>query len=200
MSQVTVRIASELSGKSRETINKATKDGTLSFSLNSKRHKVIEIVELERVYPLVKSMDEINTPSVPIRTSNVASESDTREELAVTRQKLTNSEALRETLTAERERERRQLESEIENLRSSLEKSQDQHNKALLLITDQSQQPKQRGGGWEDTAHKLTEQIAQQQVGMENRLAELQAAARRQAIQEIKGKSWWRVLVLKLPE
>lgn len=194
MSQVTVRIASELSGKSRETINKATKDGTLSFSLNSKRHKVIAIAELERVYPLVKSMDEINLPLDPVRKSGVESESDTREELAVMRQKLASSEALRETLTAERDRERRQLESEIDHLRASLEKSQDQHNKALLLITDQSLAAKPGGGDSAVTLRQMQEQLKSHEELLEKRLAELHEAARREAVEHLKDKYWWQLV------
>jgi len=41
MSEITVKQAALLTGKSRETINAATKDGTLSFSHNARKHKVI---------------------------------------------------------------------------------------------------------------------------------------------------------------
>jgi len=135
VSKVTVREAAKLTGKSRETINTATREGTLSFSLNSRKHKVIDIAELERVYPLVKTMDEIKQASETVSASPAASDSDLQSKLAVMRQKLASSEAMQEILATERSRERQQLESEIENLRTNLEKSQDQHNKALLLIT-----------------------------------------------------------------
>ena len=46
MSKVTVREAALLTGKSRETINAATKDGTISYTHNEKNHKVIDISEL----------------------------------------------------------------------------------------------------------------------------------------------------------
>lgn len=191
MSKVTVRKAAELTGKSRETINNATKDGTISFTLNSRKHKVIEIVELERVYPLVKSMDDINAESNGVSRRVSTSESDSNEVLAVVREKLAASEAMQEVLAVERERERRQLESEIENLRSSLEKSQEQQNKALLLITDQSHQAKERGGEWETTARDLEKKIANNETELERRILELRDNAKREAIDELKSKAWW---------
>jgi len=194
VSKVTVREAAKLTGKSRETINTATREGTLSFSLNSRKHKVIDISELERVYPLVKTMDEIKQVSDAVNASPGASESDVSSELAVMRQKLASSEAMREVLATERERERRQLESEIENLRSSLEKSQDQHNKALLLITDQSKQAKERGGDWEVAARKLREKIANQETMFKKRFHSLRQESRRDAIAELKAKPWWQVM------
>ncbi|NOY42280.1 MAG: hypothetical protein GXP26_10635 [Planctomycetes bacterium] len=156
---------------------------------------MIDISELERVYPLVKTMDEIKQVSGTASARPGASESDVSSELAVTRQKLASSEAMREVLATERERERRQLESEIENLRSSLEKSQDQHNKALLLITDQSkQQAKERGGDWEVAARKLREKIANQETLFKKRFHSLRQEAKRDAIAELKAKPWWQVM------
>jgi len=194
VSKVTVREAAKLTGKSRETINTATKEGTLSFSLNSRKHKVIDIAELERVYPLVKTMDEIKQVSEAVNPRPGSSESDLRSELAVLRQKLASSEAMQEILTTERSRERQQLESEIENLRTNLEKSQDQHNKALLLITDQSKQAKERVGDWEATARSLRDRIANQDVIMKKRLLHIRKEVRRDAIAEIKNKPWWQVM------
>ena len=49
MSKVTVKQAAFLTGLTKETINKATNDGTISHSLNQSNRKVIEIAELQRV-------------------------------------------------------------------------------------------------------------------------------------------------------
>jgi GTP cyclohydrolase II len=140
MSKVTVRQAAALTGKSRETINTACNDGVLSCSANERGIKVVDVSELERVYPLVKSMDQI-TRSEPVKSSQVLTEegsSDLKEQLAVLKARLESAATERDMLQSERERERRQLVEEIENLRETLSKAQDQHGKAMLLLTDQS--------------------------------------------------------------
>lgn len=196
MSKITVRQAAKLTGKSRETINTATKDGTLSFSLNSRNHKVIDIAELERVYPLVKTMDQINEESEAVRNRPNVSESDTNSEIAVLREKLSSVELMKETIVAERERERRQLEEEIETLRSSLEKFQEQHNKALLLITDQSKQTTDRVGDWETSIRKLETRISNQEEKAGKEREKLRAMVRqyKRAYLDEKNKSFWRRL------
>lgn len=67
MSKVSVSQAAKLTGKSRETINKATKSGTLAYSLGSSKRKEIQIAELERVYELVTTIDAIQEASAPVR-------------------------------------------------------------------------------------------------------------------------------------
>ena len=147
MSKVSVRVAAQLTGKSRETINAATKDGSISYTLNEKSHKVIDLAELQRVYPIVKSMEEIElSASVKSGQNLTASkQSDLEKQVAILEERLENANREMESQKEERIRERGQLESEIDNLRSSLERSQEQHNKALLLITDQSKQEESRG-------------------------------------------------------
>jgi hypothetical protein len=158
MSKVSVREAAFLTGKSRETINTATKDGILSFTLNERNHKAIDIAELERVYPLVKS------PADMAQSGNVSDgqeltesgPSDLREQVAVLREKLESSLKENGQLTSERERERRQLEEQIEQLRTSLEKAQDQHGKAMLLLTHQSSE--EGAGGQQSIQIKALEE------------------------------------------
>lgn len=138
--KVSVREAAFLTGKSRETINTATKDGILSFTLNERNHKVIDIAELERVYPLVKSPEDLERSGVVNDGQELTEggQSDLREQVAVLRERLESSLRENGQLSAERERERRQLEDQIETLRTSLEKAQDQHSKAMLLLTHQN--------------------------------------------------------------
>lgn len=147
MSKVTVREAALLTGKSRETINNATKDGTISFTKNARNHKVIDIAELQRVYPIVKTIEEIKQ-SGAVKSSQkltVKHGSGLKEEVSVLKERVESLTRERDTQKEERERERRQLESEIENLRSSLEVSQEQHGKAMLLLTDQRDREESRG-------------------------------------------------------
>lgn len=179
MSKVTVSQAAKLTGKSRETINKDTKSGKLSFSHNARNHKVIDIAELERVYPLTQSLDDLKQTSTAVSASPQASDSDASTELATLRERLAASQQTNELLSAERERERRQLESEIENLRSSLEKAQEQHSKALLLITDQSKSTKDRVAEWEESISKLEARLRKQEETAKQQQQEISEKAKK---------------------
>lgn len=186
MSKVSVREAAFLTGKSRETINTATKDGILSFTLNERNHKAIDIAELERVYPLVKSPADM-AQSGTVSDSQELTEnapSDLREQVAVLREKLESSVRENGQLTAERERERRQLEEQIEQLRTSLEKAQDQHGKAMLLLTHQS--------GEEGTGGQQSSQIK----ALEETMLKIRKQNRRiyQELQAEKSKPLWKKL------
>ncbi len=175
MSQVSVSQAAKLTGKSRETINKATQSGKLACTRDSANKKVIEIAELERVYPLVATIDEISKPSAPVSKTASASEPDRQAETVALRERLKSSEQAYQTLTAERERERRQFESEVENLRDSLQKAQEQHGKALLLITDQSAQDRGKQDDWDKSLRSLETRLANQ----EKQQQELKVEAKR---------------------
>ena len=194
MSKVSVSKAALLTGKSKETINLATNSGKISYTLNQSGHKVIDIAELERVYPLVKSMDEIEE-SGKVSNSQPDTNSDASDkdaQIALLRLKLESAQMLNETLTSERQRERNQLENEIENLRSSLEKSQDQHSKAMLLITDQSSS---KNDDLEMTMRALENRISNQEaVTEEQKKRELRIRKKyrqmKEALEEEKQKSF----------
>lgn len=138
MSKISVRQAAWLTGKSRETINTATKQGTISFSLNSRNQKEIDVAELERVYPLIRSMNNLEpevSGDVSERPVPDGGPSDLRQELAVLRERVLGLTTERDMVKSERERERRQLEAEIEHLRDSLKAEQENQSKAMLLLT-----------------------------------------------------------------
>ena len=138
MSKISVRQAAWLTGKSRETINTATKQGTISFSLNSRNQKEIDVAELERVYPLIRSMNNLEpevSGDVSERPAPDGGPSDLRQELAVLRERVLGLTTERDMVKSERERERRQLEAEIEHLRDSLKAEQENQSKAMLLLT-----------------------------------------------------------------
>ena len=186
MSKVSVREAAFLTGKSRETINTATKDGVLSFTLNERNHKVIDVAELERVYPLVKSAAEL-TQSGAVSDGQEASEvgpSDLREQVAVLREKLESSLRENGQQSAERERERRQLEEQIEQLRTSLEKAQDQHSKAMLLLTHQGSE---KGSGPLDQIKALEETMLKIRRQNKRLFEELQAQKKQSIWKRIFG-------------
>lgn len=184
MTSVTIKEAALLVGKSRQSINEATRDGTLSYKLNGRKRKVIDIVELERVYPLVKTIDEIaasrNVKESPKLTSDEPST--LREELAVTLERLARAEAERESLERERERERGQLERQIESLQTTVEKSQEQHSRAMLLLTDQSEKSRSRADLQREESEKLSESVSRLALQNKRLYKELKA---------LKQKGFW---------
>ena len=182
--QVSVQQAALLTGKSRETINKATQEGRLSFTRSAKQTKVIDIAELERVFPLVRTPDDLAVSgTVRLGPALTPESSGLREQVAVLAERLEGLQREQETLRVERERERRQLEAEIEHLRTSLEKAQDQHGKAMLLLTHQNGE--EGGAGYRDQFKQLEEAMLRlrKQNGIIYR--ELQAT---------KARPWWKRL------
>ena len=145
--KVSVRQAAKLTGKSRETINTATNDGIISCTLNERGHKVIDIAELQRVYPIVHTMEEIEQSEAVKSDSKltVNQSSEAQAELAMLRERADRLTKENELLLSERRRERSQLESEIENLRETLERSQQQQKQTMLLLTDQREREEGRG-------------------------------------------------------
>lgn len=199
MSTVSVREAALLTGKSRETINSATKSGKLTCTRDGKNRKRIDVSELERVYPLVKTIEEIKRPSTPVRKSQEVSNPDTQAEIARLTEKLAASEAMQKSLIDERDRERRQLQDEIANLRENLSKAQDQNSKALLLITDQSQDTTDRVGDWEKSIKALERRITntEEQAKRERQLNEenqRQLDRYKRALRAERSKTPWQKL------
>ena len=186
MSKVTVSVASRLTGKSRETINTACIDGKLSSSKNEQGVRVIDVSELARLYPLVKTMEEI-TKSEPVNESQVPSDlpSNLREQVAVLKVQLQSTEKERDMIKAERERERRQLEDQNETLQKALERAQEQHSKAMLLITDQSQTGQHRDVEQEKAVRELAATVAKLQ-GQNRRIY--------RELQEQKKRGFWKWL------
>jgi hypothetical protein len=203
MSKITVREAAFLTGKSRETINAATKDGTLSFTLNGRNTKVIDIAELERVYPIINSIDKLGQ-SEAVRNSPVASDpgqADVREQLAVLKERLESFSREKETLVQERDRERRQLEAEIDTLRSTLEKAQEQHGKAMLLLTDQRSEAGEGAEDWKKAFKALEERISNQDAQAKKEIEEIKKSSQQQvmryktALEAEKSKPFWKKLL-----
>ena len=199
MSKVTVKQAAQLVGKTKETINKATNTSKLSYSLNASGHKVIDIAELERVYELVTTVEELSKQSQAVSDRQVESDSEIKAEMALVREKLAASEAMQKSLIDERDRERRQLQDEIANLRENLSKAQDQNSKALLLITDQSQDTTDRVGDWEKSIKALERRITntEEQAKRERQLNEenqRQLDRYKRALRAERSKTPWQKL------
>jgi len=64
MAKVGVQRATELTGKSKSTIQRAMKAGKLSYEMDGKR-KLIDVSELERVYGVTSSVKETKVDAKP---------------------------------------------------------------------------------------------------------------------------------------
>ena len=163
VSKVTVRIAAELTGKSRETINNATKDGTLSYTKNGRNHKVIDVSELERIYPLVKTMDEVEKKST-VKKSQAPSETDSQEwrsRYVEAKTQLEASESKIQLMEKYNTKERSLFEDQIENLQTSLKLAQEGHNNATRLLEDKRGDKDEH---WQTAFAKLEEQVSNKEI------------------------------------
>lgn len=199
MSKITVREAAILAGKSRETINNATKDGTLSFTKNHRGIKVIDVAELERVYPLEKKIEDLEKQNT-VRPSKLSSDSDSQEWIErykLLEARLELSEKERSILETERNRERKQFESQIENLQESLKTSQQTAQKITYLLEDKNRDNKE--SNWEKSVKALGQRITnQEKVAQEEKIRSQkilkQNRALKQALDAERNKSFWKIL------
>ncbi len=197
MSKVTVREAAALTGKSRETINSATKDGSLSYTLNNKNHKVIDVAELSRVYEVVKTLEDLEKESA-VSNSQPPSEADSQEWRArylEIKAKAESADDKIEMLEKHHAKQTRIYEDQIENLQDSLKLAQEGHNKATLLLEDKSGDNNQ----WQAAISAVESRVANQ----EEKIKEEQGRAHKilrqnqllkKALEEEKNKSFWQKL------
>ncbi len=176
MAKVGIQKASDISGKSKATIQRALKSGRLSFELDESGEKVIDMSELERVYgPFV---------------SKAASESE-----AIIRAELQRAQDM---LEMERMKMRvRGLEDQLHMTKEQLEDMKEQRDlwqkqAQQIMITNQMSQKQA-----EDLKQELREREARERAArqrqMEERLkrqAEMEAAA----IEESEAPIWTKIL------
>jgi hypothetical protein len=109
-----------------------------------------------------------------------------REQVAVLKVRLQGTEQERDMIKSERERERYQLERQIEILQASLEKAQEQGGKAMMLITDQSNGRAERELEQEKTVRELATTVAELKRHNKRIYRELQ--------EQKKGSGFWKWL------
>ncbi|MBL4763564.1 MAG: hypothetical protein JKY93_12810 [Gammaproteobacteria bacterium] len=178
MSKITVREAALLTGKSRETINNATKDGTLSFTHNGRNHKVIDIAELERVYPLQKSMDDIKKAAKTVKNSQPVSETDSQEWRDRYLEEKARADAAVSKIEVIEKYSRKThdlMEEQADTLRKSLILAQEGHNRATMLLEDRTVE-KDTGNEWKETFEKLEKRIANREEAADKKQKELEEA------------------------
>ena len=117
----TLATAAKATGKSRTAIWRAIKSGKVSYKKDLDGHIQIDPAELHRVYP----------PVTQDRAGNVASEPN--------EQPINTAQLVREleTLKAERERERGQLQAMIDQLSRRLDEESAERRKLTALLTHQ---------------------------------------------------------------
>ena len=128
VTKVTQVLAADMVGKSRITIARHIKDGTLSKDADGK----IDVSELRRVYG-----DDILTPEQveEKKKTQLAEKEDDKaaQELEFIKKQL-------DLLTTERVRERELLTEQIDLLKERLEKSEEREKNITLLLTHQTKE------------------------------------------------------------
>lgn len=136
-------------------------------------------------------MDEIKQ-SEPVKSSQnltVSSQSDLKREVAILAERVESLTREKESLVQERNRERNQYDSEIENLRSNLEKAQDQAGKAMNIITDQRKSVENNGHRFDAQELQMTKVIEEMQKLISERQDQDQKmAALEEEIQKIRKR------------
>ncbi len=153
--KVSITKAASLSGVSRTTLYTDMNSGKLSYHLEGKNRRKIDVAELERVYGDLK-INETKKVSSSVKTEQTSLTKDAPlTELAVLRERV-------EMLENHFRREREQYEGRIESLDNALSKAQDGQNRLTLLLEDQ--RSKESGAGaWEKSIKALEARLANQE-------------------------------------
>ena len=137
--KITPTEAIRMAGVSRQKLYNDMDNGQLSFEKQGPRKRLIDVSELVRVYPNAKLEPEEET-SNHVKDGYKRTHPDEggiAVELALLRERA-------ESLAIERERERRQFESEIDHLRDRLAATDSERIKLTAIITDQRSEDQKR--------------------------------------------------------
>lgn len=136
---LTAKQAADQTGKTKATILKAIKTGRLSGSKDGKGEWQIDPAELFRVYQHTPTDSQNSAPAHTTEYSGLSVE------LAAVQDKLA-------TLEQERQRERGQLESQIDDIKQDRDFWRQQ---ATALLTDQRPKPAAERKGFRGFLHRL---------------------------------------------
>lgn len=166
-----ISAAHRISGKSRTTIQRHIKSGKLSTVEEGEGNRLIDASELIRVYG-----DDCDFSKEEGTTGTEEGSSPAvQHELHTLHQQV-------ETLAEERQRERDQLQAQIDHLKEALERSQEGHNRATLLLEDRS-----GGGEWRQALAELETRFQKEQTETIER-------TRQKIREEVKSRPWWHLL------
>lgn len=147
--QVSISTAARMVGITRSTLYEHIKEKPISLiDADTKRPK-IDVSELIRVYgpDNVTPLEKLNGNAKP---ANESAPPALVTENAVLKEKL-------QMLEAERDRERRQLTEQIDNLQESLKKEQEAVSKVTAMLSDQRSEAEKRAGQDTTQARKLAD-------------------------------------------
>ena len=210
MSKVTIQEAEFLTGLTRQAINYATKNGTLSYTQNERGVKVIDVSELQRAsYPLVKTMEELEdfrkygkkaTDVKDRQILRVKEDSGTVTRAEMLEQQIQNNQKMLESLERERNRERDLYEKQIETLTESLKTAQETAHKVTLLLEDKTKARSDGAGAadWEKAFKALEDRISNQDAQAKKEIEEIRKNSQQQvmryktALEAEKSKPLWK--------
>ena len=170
---------------SKPTLYADMNDGKLSYQVDDKKRRRINVAELERLYSIRGGTEETQSTAIPHRIiPNSAEDVESKVRLEI-----------------EVEYLRKQLEDkkiETENWQKAYEKAQDTAQRVTLLLEDKSQ-TNEKEDRWQSSIEALESRIANQ----ENKAKEEQERAQKilrqnqalkKALEEEKKKSFWQKL------
>lgn len=170
-------------GISRTTLRKHIKKRIISSEQDDRGRVLLESSELERVYGKRWTDTFTIVPSTQNTAGKGKTEQGVQQEVDKLREQLDKE-------IVERSREREYYRQQIDHLQDTLKLAQEGQNRVTKLLEDRSSE----GGGWETVTKNLQEQIANQEIELEERFAKFREDAKREAMAEIKDKYWWQVL------
>jgi len=177
-----------IAGKSRTTITQHMKSGKLAYAIDDNGTKVIDAAELIRVYGDACDFDRADSNAPAKAAPSPGGEQGMYSELDIARKQLSAEQD-------ERDRERNQLQKQIDQLESALERAQNSEHKLTLLLEDR------RNGAedWKDSFKVLESRIANQEKIFQKEREEKDQA--KQQIRRLKidlGKERNKTLLQKL--
>lgn len=172
-SQFSITQAHLLTGKGKTTLRRHIDRGKLSATADEEGRRWIDGSELIRVYDLKpEDFERLEKPAKAVVEGSGSDRTTPDHQTESVREQLS-------TLTNERERERLQLQSQIDHLQEALKLAQEGHNRATLLLENQNA----GGGGWEQAIATIERRLANQEAKAKKEHEELKATAKRQILQ-----------------
>ena len=139
MVKLSLNKAAKEAGVAKSTLLEALNSGRMSAGKNGKGHWQIDPAELFRVFPKTSSAERSEPkPTTPIELEKGAQNNALEVEVKMLREQI-------ERMDTERERERDQLNGQIDDLRSQLDRQSADHRQALAVLTDQRDRAAEKG-------------------------------------------------------
>ncbi len=167
---VSMSDAAKMAEVSRDTFYRHIDEKKISIIDKDTPRPKVDVAELRRVYgEKLKPLEEVVTAKKK-KTANDTIPPALEAENALLKEKL-------QMLETERDRERRQLTEQIDNLNESLKNEQETVSKVTAMLSDQRSEAEKRAGHENAQTQKLSE--------LEKKVAELAEQ------QKAKKKGWW---------